>query len=145
MPIGLPRATRKDSRIGFRNHHKAIRPVSASKDSKSYSHPDVARLKSQPLVKALRIHTSVVREQLDQPAAPRARFSDGPLQHLLADAVATAMTGNANVLDQRARGTLRTQASQDTKLQAPDDDAALLRDHQLNVGIILDRFEGAEI
>jgi hypothetical protein len=145
MPIGIPRANRKDSRIGFRNYHKAVRPMSAGKDSKSYDHPDVARLKTQPLVKALRIDASVVREQFDQPAAPRARFSNGPLQHLLADAPAPAMSGNANVLDQRARGTLRTQARQDAKLQTADDDAALLCDHQLDIGIVLDGFEGAEI
>ena len=52
------------------------------------------------------------------------------------------MAGDANVLDQSARGALRTQPRQDAKLQATDHRAVtILRDHELNIGITLDRLE----
>src|ERR1700694_5055329 len=75
--------------------------------SKSQCHPDMARLKSQPGVEPLRIDAGVMREQFNQLATLGARFRDGPLQHLLADAAAAALGGDANVLDQAARGALR--------------------------------------
>ena len=46
--------------------------------SKPQCHPDMARLKSQPLVESLRIDAGMMREQLDQPAAGAARLGDGP-------------------------------------------------------------------
>ena len=67
----------------------------------------MARLKPQPLVKPVGIDAGVVREQFDQFAAFGAGFSDGPLHHLLADAAAAAMAGDANVFDQAAGGALR--------------------------------------
>ena len=72
--------------------------------SKPQRHPDVARLKSQPRVEPLGIDAGVVREQLDQLATLGARFRDGPLHDALSDAEAAAMRGDANVLDQAARG-----------------------------------------
>ena len=67
----------------------------------------MARLKSQPGVKSLGIDPGIVREQLDQLAPFGARFPDRPLYHLAADAAAATMRGDANVLDQAARGALR--------------------------------------
>src|SRR5665647_1660081 len=113
--------------------------------SKPQRHPDVTRLESEPLVEALRVDAGVVGEQFDQPAFTAARLRDRPLHQLLADAAAAAMGGDANVLDQRARGALRTQSRQDAKLQAADHGAVLLGDHQLDVRIVLDRLERAEI
>src|ERR1700716_755709 len=75
--------------------------------SKSQSHPDMARLKSQPGVEPLRIDAGPMREQFNQLATLGARFRDGPLHHLLSNATAAAMRGDANVLDQAARGALR--------------------------------------
>src|ERR1700732_3017084 len=102
--------------------------------SKSQGHPDMARLKSQPLVKSVGIDAGVVREQLDQFAAFGARFNDGPLHHLLADAAAAAMAGDANVFDQAARGALRAQSGQNAELQAADHGAVgVLRYHELDM------------
>ena len=67
------------------------------------------------------------------------------MHQLLADAAAAAIGGDANVLDQGARGALRTQPGQDAKLQAADHGAALLGDHELDVRILLDRLERPEI
>ena len=66
----------------------------------------MAALKSEPLVEALGVDTGMMRQQLDQLAAFRARFRDRPLHHRFANAAAAAMRGNADVLDQAARGTL---------------------------------------
>src|SRR5438034_11679120 len=74
--------------------------------SKSQRHPDMARLKSQPRVESLRVDAAVMREQLDQLAALGARLRDGPLHQALSDAAAAAMRGDANILDQAARGAL---------------------------------------
>jgi hypothetical protein len=106
----------------------------------------MARLKSEPLVKTLRIDAGVMREQFDQFAAPRPRFGDGPLHHLLSDAAAAAMRGDANVLDQAARGTLRAQSRQDTELKAADDGTAIvLCDHKLDMRILVNRLECPKI
>src|ERR1700694_1514449 len=76
----------------------------------------MARLKSQPYVEPLRIDPGVVRQQLDQLATLAARLRDRPLHQLLADAAAAAMGGDADVLDQAARGALRAQSRQDAEL-----------------------------
>src|SRR6266478_7872199 len=94
--------------------------------SKSQRHPDMARLKSQSRIESLRIDAGVMREQFDQLAAPGARFRDGPLHHALSDAAAAAMGGDANILDQAARGALRAQPRQDAELQAADDGACTI-------------------
>src|SRR6266480_6463680 len=95
----------------------------------------MARLKSQPQVKSLRIDAAVMRQQLDQLATVGARLRNGPLHDLLADAAAAAMRGDANILDQAARGALRTQSRQDAELQAADNGAAFIfRDHELDMG-----------
>src|ERR1700754_5346433 len=84
-------------------------------------------------------------EQFDDLAALRTRALDGPTHELLADAAAAMIGGDADVLDQAARRPLRAQPWQDAKLQAADDTARLLRDHQLDIGIALDPLEGVEI
>jgi hypothetical protein len=73
----------------------------------------MARLKSKPFVKPLRIDAGMMREQLDQFASPRPCFRDGPLHHFLTDATAAAMRGDPNVLDQAARGALRAHSGHD--------------------------------
>src|SRR5712671_4508176 len=92
---------------------------------KADRHPDVTALKSKPLIEPLRVDAGVMGEQLDQLAIPGARLRDRPLHELLADAAAAAIGGDADVLDQAARGPLRTQSWQDAKLQAADDRPAL--------------------
>ena len=67
----------------------------------------MARGKSQPRVEPLRVNTSPVREQFDQLALIETRLRHRPLHQLLADAAAAAMAGDADVLDQGARGALR--------------------------------------
>src|SRR6202165_4501111 len=107
--------------------------------SKSQSHPDMARLKSQPGVEPLRIDAGTMRQQLDQLAIPGARFRDGPLHQSPSNAAAAAMRGDANVLDQAARGALRTQSRQDAELQAADDGAfTILREHELYIRIMVE-------
>src|SRR5215217_6716750 len=113
--------------------------------SEAAGHPDVARLKSQPLVKPLRVDARVMGEQLDQLATALLGFRKRPLNKLLADAAAAPTTGNPNVLDQGARGALRTQAGQDAKLKATDNDTALLRHDELNSCVVLDRIESCEV
>src|SRR5260370_39129313 len=118
----------------------------ADKASESQGHADMASPESEPLVKPLRIDARVMGEQFDQLAAFGARLSDGPLHQLFADAAAAATAGDANVLDQRARGALRTQSRQDAELQAADDGPlAVHRDHELEVRIAVDRLERLEI
>src|SRR5436309_11628847 len=56
--------------------------------SESHSHPDMARLKPQPLVEALRIDAGVVREQFNQLAAFCLRLRNRPVHQLLADTAA---------------------------------------------------------
>src|SRR6202158_2184698 len=114
--------------------------------SKSQRHPDMARLKSLPRVEPLSIEAAAMRQQLDQFATPGARFRDGPLHHLFANAAAATMRGDANVLDQAARGALRAQSRQDAELQTDDDGAlAILRDHEVYIRIMVERFERPEI
>src|SRR6478609_3965063 len=112
----------------------------------SQGHPDMARRKSQPLVEALRVDTAIVRQQFDELATPGAGLRDGPLHQLLSNAAAAAMGGDANVLDQAARGALRTQSRQDAELQATDDGALpVLRYHKVDIRIGLERLECPEI
>src|SRR3978361_1198302 len=102
----------------------------------------MAALKSQPRVKPLRINTCVVRQQLDELAPPGLRRGDRPLHQLLADTAAAAMRGDANVFDQAARGALRAQPRQDAELQAAyNDTVSPLRHHELDMRIMLKRFE----
>src|SRR3979490_2599818 len=102
----------------------------------------MAAPKAEPLIEALRINAGVVRQQLDQLAAFATRFRNRPLHQLLADTAAAAMSGDADVLDQAARGALRAQSRQDAQLQAADDSAlAVLGDHELDVRIALQRLE----
>jgi hypothetical protein len=68
--------------------------------SKPQGHADMAARKAQPLVKSLRIDASVMRQQFDQFASPGPRFRNRPLHHLLADAAAAAVFGDADILDQ---------------------------------------------
>ncbi len=84
----------------------------------------MTRLESQPRVESLRIDARLVRQQFDQFAALRARLGERPSHQLLADATAAAMRGDANVLDQAARGALRAQSRQDAELQAADNRAS---------------------
>jgi hypothetical protein len=106
----------------------------------------MGRLKSQALVKSLRIEAGMMREQLDQFAAPRPRLCDGPLHHFLSDATASAMRGDANVLDQAARSALRAQSPQDAELKAPDDGTVMiLCDHKLDMRMVVNRLERLEI
>src|SRR5260370_19956391 len=125
------------------SHHHRKR--AAERRSEPERNADMARLESQPLVEALRVDAGVVGEQFDQPAFPGARFRNRPLHQLLADAAAAAMAGDANVLDQGARGALRTQSRQTAKLQATDHRTALLGNHELDVWIPLDRLECPEL
>src|SRR5258707_8862427 len=114
--------------------------------SKPQRHPDMARLKSEPDVEPLRIDAGMMRQQLHQLATLAARFRDGPLHQSLADAAAATMRGDANLLDQAARGALRAQSRQNAELQAADDGAfAILRDHELDIRIMVERFERPEI
>src|ERR1700737_469025 len=113
--------------------------------SKPQRHPDMARLKSQPYVEPLRIDAGVMREQFDQLAALAPCLRDRPLHQLLADPAAAAMRGDADVLDQAARGALRAQSRQDAELQAADHRSALLRDHQLDIGSLFERLDAPEI
>ena len=56
------------------------------------------------------------------------------------------LTGDANILEQSARGALRAQAGQDAQLQATDHRAlAVLGNHELDVRIARDTFECIEI
>jgi hypothetical protein len=105
----------------------------------------MAARKSQPFIEPLRIDAAVVRQQFDQDAAFGARLPDRPLHQLLADAAAATMPGYSNILDQGARGALRTQSWQYAKLQASDNRAAFLGDDELDVRVSLDRLEAAEI
>ena len=104
----------------------------------------MAARKAQPLVKSLRIDAGVMRQQFDQLASPGPRFRNRPLHHLLADAAAAAAAGDADILDQAARGALRAQPRQDAELQAADDGAlAVLGDDELNVRVALRRVSNA--
>src|SRR6478752_10325956 len=110
---GLRRVNGKQSQGAFRNDCKGPHRSMRNSGSKSQGHPDMARLKSQPLVKALGIDPGVMREQLDQLASAATRLRNRPLHQALADALAAAMGGDANVLEQTARCALRTQPRQD--------------------------------
>src|ERR1700689_1439769 len=70
--------------------------ASASRQSKPHRHPDLAALETQPLKEGLGIDAGVVRQQLDQLAAPAPRLGHRPLHQLLADAAALAMAGAPN-------------------------------------------------
>src|ERR1700716_3368024 len=118
-------------------------PRSASKPPR---YPGMARLESQPLVEALGIDAGMMRQQFDQLAAPYAGFRDRPPHHLLADAAAAARRGDANVLDQAARGALRAQSGQDAELQAADHaTVVILRHHELDIRITFECLERPEI
>ena len=105
----------------------------------------MAALKSEPLVKPLCIDAGVMGEQLDELAAFAARLLDRPSHELFADASAAAIGSDADVLDQTARGALRTQARHDAELQAADDATSFFRDHELEVRITVHRFKGFEV
>ena len=66
--------------------------------------------------------------------------------HKLADATAAAMAGNADILDQAARGALRAQPRQDAELQAANDDALpVLGDDELNIRVVCEPLERREV
>src|SRR5690348_7412211 len=109
--------------------------------SESDRHADVTARKAQPLVKALRVDAGVMRQKLEQLAAPRLGPVDRPLHQLLANTKAAAVGCYAHILDQTARCALRTQARQDAKLQAADDAPALLRHHEFDVRIMAQPLE----
>src|ERR1700748_204034 len=114
--------------------------------SKPHRHSEMASRKSEPRIEPLRIDAGVVREQLHQLAPLGARFRDRPLHHLLADAAAAAMAGDADVLDQGARGALRAEPRQDAEMQAADHDGVTARGHaELDIEISIDRLERREI
>jgi hypothetical protein len=114
--------------------------------SKSQGHADMAARKAQPLVKSLRIDAGVMRQQFDQSASPGPHFHHRPLHHLLADAAAAAAAGDADILDQAARGALRAQPRQNAELQAADHGAlAVLGHDKLDVRVAVDGLERREI
>ena len=122
--------------------------ISAEQQSKSkpQRHPDMARLKSQPLVKALGINARMMRQQFDQLAAPAPRLRDRPCDHFLSDAPAAAMRGNPNVLDQAARGALLAQARQNAELKAANDGpVTILCDHKLDTRIMVEHLKRPKI
>src|SRR5689334_17759912 len=88
--------------------------------SKADSHADMTRRKSEPLVEALRVDATRMREQLDQNTAARLGFGNSPLHQLFADAAAAAIGGDADVFEQTADATLRADARQKCELQAAD-------------------------
>ena len=93
----------------------------------------MARHEPEPLVEALRIDAGVMREQLDELTALGPRIGNRPPHQLLSNAPAAAVHGDANVLDQAARGSLRAQSRHDAELEAADDGAVLiLGDHEPN-------------
>src|SRR5258708_1865220 len=101
----------------------------------------MAARKAEPLVKPLRVDARVVGEQLDQLAAFGARLRNRPLHQLLADAAAAAIGGNAHIFDQAARGALRADPGQDTKLETADNRPTLFRHHELNIRVAVDGLE----
>ena len=64
----------------------------------------MAARKAEPLVKSLCIDAGMMRQQFDHPASLGPRFGNRPLHHLLTDAAAAAVFGDADILDQAARG-----------------------------------------
>src|SRR3984893_1243953 len=98
----------------------------------------MAQLKSQPFVESLRIDAAMMREQLDELAAPRPRLRNRPLHHFLPDAAAAAMRGDANVLDQAARGALRAQSRQDAEFKAADDGTGIVLSAHKSADMSLD-------
>src|SRR5579871_5383735 len=105
----------------------------------------MALRKPQSLIEALRVDTRVMGEQLDQTAFLGARFRYRPLHKPLADTAAAAVRGDANILDQSARGSLRTQTRHHAELQAADHRTTLLRDHELDIGIRVKSCERVEV
>src|SRR5882757_2615228 len=127
----------------YRRHRpQRLRNLTGSEPDR---HPDMATRKSEPLIEALRVDAAVMGEQFDQLAAAGAGLRQRPLHQLLADAAAAAIGGDADVLDQAARGALRAYSGQDAELQAADDRPALFRDHELQIRIALDPLERLEI
>src|ERR1700759_2298451 len=96
-------------------------PVCVVATSEPDRHADMTARESEPLIEPLRIDAGVMGEQFDDLAASRARPFDGPAHELLADTAAAAIGGDADILDQAARGALRAQPRQNAKLQAADD------------------------
>ena len=76
----------------------------------------MAAREAEPFIKPLRIDARVMREQFDQLATLCARFGNGPMHQLLANAAAAAMRGDTDVLEQAARGALRAHPGQDAEL-----------------------------
>src|SRR5258708_34130998 len=87
----------------------------------------MALLKSQPLIEALRVDAAVMGQELHHLAALGARLLDRPSDQLFADAAAAVIGGDADILDQAARGALRAEARQHAELRATDATAALRR------------------
>jgi len=54
---------------------------------------------------------------------------------------AAAVGGDADVLDQAARGALRAQSGQDAELQAAHNRPALFRDHEPDIRVAVERLE----
>jgi hypothetical protein len=106
----------------------------------------MAARESEPLVESLRIDARLVRQKFHQLATVRTRFRNRPLHQLLADAAAAQMAGDADILQQAARGALRTQSRQDAELQAADDRTlAVFGNHEPEIRIACDAFERIEI
>src|ERR1700751_5231603 len=106
----------------------------------------MALREAEPLIEALRVKARMMRQQLDQLAAPCACFADRPLHELLADAATAAVGGAAHILDQSARGAWRAQAGQEAELEAADPPARLvLGDDQREATVALDLLERGKI
>src|SRR5512135_2716511 len=103
-------------------------------------------LQTEPLVEALGLNARVMGKQFDEFAASRLRLGNRPNYHLLSNAPAATMRGDANVLDQATRGALRAEARQDAQFQAAHDGTVnVLGDHELDARVAVDGLERFEI
>src|ERR1700751_3148278 len=106
----------------------------------------MALREAEPLIEALRVKARMMRQQLDQLAAPCACFADRPLHELLADAATGAVGGPAHIPDKSPPGAFRTQAGQDAGLEAASHPARLvLGDDQREATVALDLLERGKI
>src|SRR5258708_40144319 len=101
----------------------------------------MGRLKAKGLVKTVRVGATLVRGQLDQPAAAPAALLDGPFEHRPADTVGAFADRDAHPLDLAAQHALPGQPRNEAKLQDADYLPTAFGNREKLVGIAPDRRE----
>src|ERR1700735_5839059 len=93
------------------------------------------------LVETVRFRAALVRRELDQAAAVRATFRNGPLEHAPPQSGLLSVADNTHRLDLSAPGSVARQPWDESELECSYDPATLRHHNEELIRIRLDRRE----